>query len=85
MTVPTEAPPEAITPHALRRIVIDETLPHLTFREREILKLRKGWGDGYIYTLAEVAKIFKVTRERVRQIEKKAKKRFRRAVAIGVR
>ncbi len=41
----------------------------LTYREREILKLRYGAGDGYLYTLEEVGRIFKMTRERVRQLE----------------
>jgi RNA polymerase primary sigma factor len=44
----------------------------LTYREREILRLRYGLADGYTYTLEEVGKIFSVTRERVRQIESKA-------------
>ena len=44
----------------------------LKYREREIIKLRYGLGDGYIYTLKEVAHIFKVTQERIRQIEAKA-------------
>ncbi len=44
----------------------------LTFREREIIRLRYGLVDGYSYTLEEVGRIFKVTRERVRQIEAKA-------------
>jgi RNA polymerase primary sigma factor len=51
---------------------IEEVLKTLTYREREILKLRYGIGDGYTYTLEEVGKIFKVTRERVRQVEAKA-------------
>ena len=46
-------------------------LDTLSFREREIIKLRYGIGDGYTYTLEEVGRIFKVTRERVRQIESK--------------
>ena len=44
----------------------------LTYREREIIRLRYGLADGYTYTLEEVGRIFKVTRERVRQIEAKA-------------
>ena len=44
----------------------------VAYREREIIKLRYGIGDGYTYTLEEVGKIFKVTRERVRQVEAKA-------------
>ena len=51
---------------------IDDVLDSLTFREREIIKLRYGIGDGYTYTLEEVGRIFRVTRERVRQIEAKA-------------
>ena len=44
---------------------IDSLLKTLTFREREIIRLRYGLGDGYTYTLEEVGRIFKVTRERV--------------------
>ncbi|MFM9115655.1 MAG: sigma-70 family RNA polymerase sigma factor [Planctomycetota bacterium] len=51
---------------------IEEAMATLTYREREILKLRYGLADGYSYTLEEVGKIFSVTRERVRQIESKA-------------
>jgi len=51
---------------------IENVLSTLTFREREIIKLRYGLGDGYSYTLEEVGHIFKVTRERIRQIEAKA-------------
>jgi len=51
---------------------IDDILKTLTRREREIIKLRYGLDDGYTYTLEEVGRIFKITRERVRQIERKA-------------
>jgi len=51
---------------------IKAELSKLSYREREILKLRYGLGDGYIYTLEEVGHIFKVTRERIRGIVKKA-------------
>jgi RNA polymerase primary sigma factor len=51
---------------------IDRVLKTLSYREREIIKLRYGLGDGYSYTLEEVGHIFKVTRERIRQIEAKA-------------
>jgi RNA polymerase primary sigma factor len=51
---------------------IDQVLKTLTFREREIIKLRYGLGDGYSYTLEEVGRMLRVTRERVRQLEKKA-------------
>ena len=51
---------------------IDAVLDKLSYREREIIKLRYGLGDGYNYTLAEVAGVFRVTRERIRQIEARA-------------
>jgi len=51
---------------------IAKVLKSLSYREREIIKLRYGLGDGYSYTLEEVGHIFKVTRERIRQIEAKA-------------
>ena len=56
---------------------IDSVLKTLTYREREIIKLRYGLGDGYTYTLEEVGRIFKVTRERVRQIEAKALRKLK--------
>jgi RNA polymerase primary sigma factor len=51
---------------------IDDVMHDLSYREREIIRLRYGLADGYAYTLEEVGKIFSVTRERVRQIESKA-------------
>lgn len=51
------------------RDAIKEVLKDFTPREREIIRLRYGLGDGYSYTLEEVGKVFSVTRERVRQIE----------------
>lgn len=51
---------------------LEEVMTELSYREREILRLRYGLADGYTYTLEEVGKIFSVTRERVRQIESKA-------------
>ncbi len=51
---------------------IEVVLRSLTYREREIIRLRYGLGDGYSYTLEETGRIFKVTRERIRQIESKA-------------
>jgi len=58
--------------HRMLKDKIEEVLQSLNYREREIIKLRYGIGDGYTYTLEEVGRIFKVTRERVRQIEAKA-------------
>jgi len=59
---------------------IEGVLKTLTYREREIIKLRYGIGDGYTYTLEEVGKIFKVTRERVRQVEAKAIRKLQHPV-----
>jgi RNA polymerase primary sigma factor len=55
---------------------LKKILASLTYREREIIKCRYGLGDGFIYTLEEVAHIFKVTRERIRCIEAKALKKI---------
>ncbi len=62
------------------RTRINDVLKTLTYREREILKLRYGIGDGYTYTLEEVGRIFKVTRERVRQVESKALRKLQHPV-----
>jgi RNA polymerase primary sigma factor len=51
---------------------LEHVMTDLSYREREIIRLRYGLTDGYTYTLEEVGKIFSVTRERVRQIESKA-------------
>jgi len=59
---------------------IEQVLNTLTYREREIIKLRYGLGDGYTYTLEEVGRIFKVTRERVRQIEAKAVRKLQHPI-----
>ena len=59
---------------------IEQVLRTLTYREREIIKLRYGIGDGYTYTLEEVGRIFKVTRERVRQVEAKAIRKLQHPV-----
>ena len=59
---------------------IETVLKTLTYREREIIKLRYGIGDGYTYTLEEVGRIFKVTRERVRQVEAKALRKLQHPV-----
>ena len=68
----SEHTPSESAMHKLLKDKINHVLKSLTYREREIIKLRYGLGDGYTYTLEEVGRIFKVTRERVRQIEAKA-------------
>ena len=64
--------PVQVAAGGILRDKIDELLKTLTYREREIIRLRYGLVDGYSYTLEECGRIFKVTRERVRQIEAKA-------------
>lgn len=71
-----ETPAQAAAKNMLKEKLL-EVISSLSVREREIIKLRFGLGDGYIYTLEEVGKIFKVTRERVRQIEAKALRKLR--------
>ncbi len=56
---------------------MDDVLATLTEREKKVLRLRFGIGDGYPRTLEEVGAVFKVTRERVRQIEAKALRKLR--------
>lgn len=69
---PTDQSPVSVAAQEMLKDQITQVLKTLTYREREIIKLRYGLGDGYTYTLEEVGRIFKVTRERVRQIEAKA-------------
>ena len=56
---------------------INEIMETLTERERQIVMLRFGLADGNIHTLEEVGKNFKLTRERIRQIETKALNKLR--------
>jgi RNA polymerase primary sigma factor len=74
-----ESPVQSATQEMLKDR-IEEVLKTLTYREREIIKLRYGIGDGYTYTLEEVGRIFKVTRERVRQVEAKAIRKLQHPV-----
>ncbi|MBU1147159.1 MAG: RNA polymerase sigma factor RpoD [Candidatus Omnitrophica bacterium] len=59
---------------------MDKILNTLTEREKRVLRLRFGIGDGYPRTLEEVGSIFNVTRERVRQIEAKALRKLRHPI-----
>jgi RNA polymerase primary sigma factor len=68
----TSPSPEEAVIHRNLRQQIEHALDSLTEREAEVLKLRFGLMDGKEHTLEEVGDIFKVTRERIRQIEAKA-------------
>jgi RNA polymerase primary sigma factor len=56
---------------------INSVLKTLPAREQKVIRMRFGLDDGYSHTLEEVGYVFKVTRERIRQIEAKALRRLR--------
>ena len=70
------APPDAVV-HINLREQIEEALKSLTEREAKVLKMRFGLSDGSEHTLEEVGQLFKVTRERIRQIEAKALRKLK--------
>ena len=74
--------PYDMTAFSLLREKIIDVLDSLTDRERRVLSLRFGLIDGYSRTLEEVGKQFKVTRERIRQIEAKALRKMRHPTRI---
>ncbi len=51
---------------------LEEALSRLNYREREVLRMRYGLADGYVYTMEMIGQVFSVSRERVRQIESEA-------------
>jgi RNA polymerase primary sigma factor len=69
--------------HAMLRDQLNRVLSTLTRREEKVIRLRFGLGDGTPRTLEEVGTIFNVTRERVRQIERKALKKLQHPSARG--
>lgn len=71
-----DSPIDAAAKNILRERLI-EVIDTLSTREREIVKLRFGLGDGYVYTLEEVGAIYAVSRERIRQVEAKALRKLR--------
>lgn len=74
--------PYDMTAYSLLREKIMDVLDSLTERERRVLSLRFGLQDGYSRTLEEVGRQFKVTRERIRQIEAKALRKMRHPTRI---
>ena len=77
----TESPSE-ITSFSLLRDKLTDVLTSLSERERKVLELRFGLGDGFSRTLEEVGRQFRVTRERIRQIESKALRKMRHPTRI---
>ena len=69
--------------HEMLKARIGDVLQDLTYREREILRLRYGLADGCSRTLEDVAKVFSITRERVRQIEMEALRALRQPSRVS--
>ena len=74
--------PSDVTSYSLLKEKLGDVLTSLTERERKVLELRFGLGDGFSRTLEEVGRQFKVTRERIRQIEAKALRKMRHPTRI---
>ena len=74
--------PSEMTSYSLLKEKLSDVLSSLTERERKVLELRFGLADGYARTLEEVGKQYKVTRERIRQIEAKALRKMRHPTRI---
>jgi RNA polymerase primary sigma factor len=74
--------PLDMTSFSLLRDKLGDVLCSLTERERMVLELRFGLGDGNARTLEEVGSQFRVTRERIRQIEAKALRKMRHPTRI---
>jgi RNA polymerase primary sigma factor len=74
--------PSDMTAIVLLKEKIKDVLETLTERERQVLEQRFGLVDGYSRTLEEVGRQFRVTRERIRQIEAKALRKMRHPTRI---
>ncbi len=77
----TESPSE-VTSFSLLKDKLNDVLTSLSERERKVLELRFGLSDGFPRTLEEVGRQFRVTRERIRQIEAKALRKMRHPTRI---
>ena len=75
------APVDVVT-HQVLRDQISHALETLSQRERQVIELRYGLHDGYCHTLEELSVYFKLTRERIRQIEVKALRTLRQPVQV---
>jgi RNA polymerase primary sigma factor len=77
------APADVVTHQALRD-QIARALETLSLRERQVIELRYGLHDGYCHTLEELSSYFKLTRERIRQIEVKALRTLRQPIQVYI-
>lgn len=75
------APADVVT-HQVLRDQIASALETLNQRERQVIELRYGLQDGYCHTLEELSAYFKLTRERIRQIEVKALRTLRQPIQV---
>ncbi len=76
--------PTTVVTHEMLRSKLEAVLGTLSLREREVIKMRFGIGRDNTYTLEELGKKFKVTRERIRQIEIRALKKLQHPVRSRV-
>jgi RNA polymerase primary sigma factor len=77
LDIEEESPaPDAVAAKAALTQIIREALSLLTPREKEIIRMRFGIDQETIYTLEEIGRKFGLTRERIRQIEKRALKKL---------
>lgn len=77
------APADVVT-HQVLRDQIARALETLSQRERQVIELRYGLHDGYCHTLEELSTYFKLTRERIRQIEVKALRTLRQPIQLHI-
>ena len=75
---PRQNDPSQITEHRALHRHLEESLDTLQHREREVIRLRFGLSDGVVRSQEEVGKLFRLSRERIRQIEQRALKNLRR-------
>ncbi|HZS77975.1 MAG TPA: sigma-70 family RNA polymerase sigma factor [Ktedonobacteraceae bacterium] len=75
------APADIVT-HQVLREQISSALEALNARERQVIELRYGLHDGHCHTLEELSSFFKLTRERIRQIEVKALRTLRQPIQV---
>jgi RNA polymerase primary sigma factor len=75
------APAEAVTHQALHDQIVC-SLEALNMRERQVIEMRYGLHDGHCHTLEELSALFKLTRERIRQIEVKALRTLRHPIQV---
>ncbi len=70
------SPEEQLVSESLHQDLL-ELMNDLTLRERDVITMRYGLGDGHVYSLAEIGRALNLSRERVRQIESKAMQKLR--------